>query len=157
MNSNRPALSREAAEEVVQKILDKAPRMYHLITFKEYRAFYQGSLLKSRQYEKFLVLCHANTRYHAGYMVCPYVSGHFCSPRRGLFAIYTKKGGTNRFGRHILEHSKTKDTSTHTQDLGSQCWEEISRAAAMAVILDLRPISFAENQEGIAQYTLSSL
>ena len=61
----------------------------------------------------------------------------------------------NRFGRHIREHSKTQDTSTHAQDLGFQFREETSRAAAMAVILDLRTISFAENQEGIAQYAKS--
>ena len=65
--------------------------MCHLITFKEYNVYHEGPLVKSNQYENFLAPYDANTQHYADYMVCPYVSGHFCSPDSGLFAIDTEK------------------------------------------------------------------
>ncbi len=46
------------------------------------------------------------------------------------------------------EHTvKESNTSQIVQVLGKECREGISMAAALAVMLDLRPLSFAEGHE----------
>ena len=116
---------------------------------------HQGALLKSKQYERFLVHCHKNSKFHAGYMVYPYVNGRHCSPTRGLFTIDTNKGGTDRFGRHLLEHEKRTQTVEVQQELGPVCREKLAKSAAIAVLMDLRPLTFAENNLGMEAYAKS--
>lgn len=85
--------------------------------------------------------------------MCPYVRNGFCPISKGLFEIDTKKGGTNRFGRHITEHEKGSGKETRlVQELPSKCRQEIADAAALAVVLDVRPLGFAENKSGMEAY-----
>ncbi len=72
-----------------------------------------------------------------------------------MFPIDTKKGGTNRFGVHMRTHEKSTGHTEAEQDLDVKCWDETSRAGALAVILDLRPMRFAEEHEGIVIFTES--
>ncbi len=75
--------------------------------------------MKWKHFEKYFVLCHANTRYHAGWMVCPYILEINCTPNIRLHEIDTKKGITYRFDSHIDEHEK-KNTQSKiiTQNVG---------------------------------------
>jgi len=90
--------------------------------------------------------------FHAGFFVCPYVRNGFCPVEDGMFAIDTRKGGTNRFGRHTDVHKKNAGFQVVQRQLAEKCRETVSEAAAMAVLMDLRPFGFAENHEGIAKY-----
>ncbi len=111
--------------------------------------------MKSKQYEKYLVLSHANTLFHAGLMLCLYIFNGNCAPSKGMFPIDTKKGGTNRFGFHMRTHEKSMCPTKGIQDLDGKCRDETPRAGALAIILDLRPMKFAEEHEGMAIFAES--
>ena len=66
--------------------------------------------------------------------------------------INAKKSGTNSFGVHMQTHEKSTVPTEAVQELYVKCRDEISRAGALAVMLDLRPKSFAEAHEGIALF-----
>ena len=85
----------------------------------------------------------------------PYVLNGNCCVDKGLYPIDTKKGGTNRFGSHLRTHEKSETYLQATQDLDAKCREDISRSGALAVLLELRPMRFAEDHEGIAQFAES--
>ena len=153
--SRSTTLGRQEAERAVVDILADKDSLQHLVPFKQYKRSHQGALMKSKQYEKYLVLCHKNTHFHAGWMVCPFVASNHCNAKKGLFAINTKKGGTNRFGRHMAEHEKASESSVTEHEIGAVCRANISRAGAMAVLLDLRPLTFASENEGMAAFAKS--
>ena len=104
--------------------------------------------MKSKQYENYLGLCRENTLYHAGWMLCPCIFNGKCTLGRGMFPIDTKKGRTNRFGVHMQTNEKSTVPTEAAQELNVQCRDEISRAGALAAMLDLRPKSFAEAHKG---------
>ncbi len=154
--TRRTALTREQALSVVNDIVSNRLTSFHLVPFKEFRSSHQGALMKSKQYEQYHVLCHENSKFHAGWFVCPFVLTHHCPVNKGVLPLDTKKGGTNRFGNHWRTHEKLPVKSEPVQQmLDGRCREVISRSAAMAVILDLRPLSFAEEHEGIATFAES--
>ena len=101
-------------------------------------------------YENYLVLCHENALYHASWMLCLYVFNGKCALGRLMFPIDTKKGGTNSFRVHMQTHKKSTVPTEAVQELDVECRDEISRAGALAVMLELEPKSYAEAHEGIA-------
>ena len=91
--------------------------------------------------------------YHAGWMFCPFVLSGFCRLSKGIFEINTIKGGTNKFGRHVLEHDKAEGIHNHiAQDLNDKCRQSITDATALTVVLDLWSFSFAQNNPSMAAY-----
>ena len=94
-----------------------------------------------------------NSKYHAGWMVCPYVQSGFCPVAKGIIPINIRTGGTNKFGSHFANHAKENGEKFQiARDLKVLCSKYISRAAAMAVTIDLRSISFADNHTGVAAF-----
>jgi len=90
--------------------------------------------------------------FHAGWIVCPYVVSGYCGTD-GLLAMDAKKGGTNRLSRHLARHEKQSNTrQICTKDLGERCRRNITDAAALAAILDNRPLGFTDNHPGIAAF-----
>ena len=85
-------------------------------------------------------------------MLFPYISNENCTVARGLFHIDTKKGGTNRFGVHMRVYDELRFPTEQVQDLDRKCRDEISKAGALAVTLDFRPMRFAEQHEVIALF-----
>ena len=154
--SRRAALPREHALSVVTDIVSNRKTSFQLVPFKEFRSSHQGAQMKSKQYEHYHVLCHENSRFNAGWFICPFVLSHHCPVSKGVLPLDTKKGGTNRFGNHWRTHEKLRSENEPVQQmLDGRCREAISRSAAMAVMLDLRPLSFAEDHEGIAAFAES--
>ena len=137
----------------MQDIVAQKETGFHLVPFDSFRKSHQGYYFKSKQYEKYFVLCYINTMFHTGWMLFPYVRNGFCAVSKGLFEIDTRKGGTNRFGRHMMEHERTSRTTVSIpQNLATRCRQDIARAAALAVVLNLRPLGFADNKEGMSAY-----
>ena len=68
----RRKLLRNEAEEVVKKfiIAEKATN-YHVVSFKKFRTSHQGAIVKSKQYQNYLVLCHESTLFHEVWIICP--------------------------------------------------------------------------------------
>ena len=124
--SFRPVLEHTEAERVVKEVLDENNVLYEVLSFKEFRHSHQGALLKSKKYEKYFVLCHKNTRFHAGFMVCPYLTSNCWSTRKGLLSVDPKRGGTNRFWQHLLTHEK-ESSSAETVKVWIQSIESLSQ------------------------------
>ena len=62
-----------------------------------------------------------------------------------LLPLYPKAVGTNKFGRHTDTHLvNEKAYALSTVDLSTHCHVKIADAAAVAVVLNLRPLSFTE-------------
>ncbi len=151
---SRPVqLNKEEAVKVVEKLINDKDCNYHLLPFKEYQKSCDGSSLKSTQYHKFLVLCQLNSIYHAGWFVCPYVVNGCCPIGEVICEINSKKGITNKFGRHIAEHeSKSSATESIERNLNVKCQKSVDQAAAKAVIMDLRPLGFTDKFEGMTAF-----
>ena len=149
----KSTITKEEAIQSIRDIIGEKESSFVLVPFKKFQTSYHGAHLKSKQYEVYLVLCHANSSFHAGWFVCPFFLSGFCPIAKGIMLIDTKKGGTNKFGGHISEHQRDAGKQTFmSQNLDIRCRKNISRAAAMAVILDLRPIGFTDNHPGIASF-----
>ncbi len=139
-----------SAERAVQKFLADEECAFNLVKFSDFKKSFQGSSLRSSAYQNYLVLCHGCSRYHAGWMVCPYVRNGICSVSEGLMEIKTSIGETNRFARHIRTHEQFDlSNSQKYGTLSMPCRTDISRSSMLAVVLDLRPLSFTENHEGM--------
>ena len=93
--------SHSNAEEVVKEIVHEKSTRYYYTPFKKFRSSHQGSIIKFKQYENYLVLYHVNIFFHAVRMLCPYIFNGNCTLSKLLFPIDSKKGGTNRFGVHM--------------------------------------------------------
>jgi len=152
MALRRPSISKDDAEKAIQFIVADKPCQYQLVEFKNYKNSHQGRVLTSQHYRKYYVLCYANTMYHAGWLVCPYVMNGFCG-KDGIMELNTSKGGTTRLSRHLHKHEQPVETGqVQDKELSDACRRNITDGAALAVILDLRPLGFAENNPGIAAF-----
>ena len=69
--SSGAVLSKENAIGDVSKLLDGQKCPFRMVKFLDFKKSFQGSPLRSTAYEKFLVLCHEKSYYHAGWLVCP--------------------------------------------------------------------------------------
>ena len=69
-----------------------------------------------------------------------------------MFPIDTKKGRTNRFGARMQTHKKSTGPAEAVQELDVKWRDEILRAGDLAVMIELRPKSYAEAHEGIALF-----
>ena len=145
-------IEKKEATEAVQKILSQEEAVFHLVKFETFKKSFSGSGLKSQQYSRYHILCHENSFLHAGWVVCPYVLNGFCAIEKGILKLNPGSGGTNKFGRHIEDHDRVRrDAVQFPRALDMPCREEIADAAAKAVVLDLRPLSFTEGA-GMAKY-----
>ncbi len=139
-----------SAERAVQKVLADEECAFNLVKFSDFKKSFQGSSIRSSAFENNLVLCHRHSRYHAGWMVCPYVRNGIRSVSQGLMEIKTSMEGTNRFVRPIRTHEQFDSSNSQKHGtLSMPCRTDIARSAMLAVVLDLRPLSFTENHEGI--------
>lgn len=151
-------LSKERGESAVHDIVTGNKSRFRLVMFHEFKKYHQGSSFKSKHYERFYVLCHLNSSCHSGWMVCLYVLIGFCLKSKEMFSIQTKLGGTNRLGRHITGHETSSQTEGPIEvALPSRSRDVVSNAAAVVVVHDLRPLSFAENGRGMTAFAQAIL
>ncbi len=136
-----------------KKILTEEKCAFDIVRFSDFKSSFQGSSLRSSAYEKYLVLCHGQSKYHAGWMVCPYVRNSICPVSKGLLQVKTKLGGTNKFLRHMKTCVESRPArSEQHATLSLPCRNDIAKNAMLAVVLDLRLLSFTENQDDMACY-----
>ncbi len=143
MNANRSKLERKAAEEVVKSIVQEKPTFYHFLLFEVYKTSHQGTLMKPKQYEKYFVLC-----YHAGWMVCPYVPGRLCPTSKRASQLILKRVAAI-YLVFTCKNIKNRKLNSNEQWHWKRMARNESRAAGLAVLLDLLPLSFAEDYEVI--------
>lgn len=123
---------------------------YSLIKFSEYQKSRQGSTLKSKSYEEYMVLVLANTMFHSGWFVCPFFLSGFCLPMKGILKLNSRKGRSNKFCRHIQEHKMQKAGQRIVlRNVSDKCQKSIADATAFAVILGIRPLGFTRRYEEV--------
>ena len=145
-------LSKEHALQHVDKILQEIDTPHHLVPFKKYR---DCKSLRSKRYDSFHVLCLANTTRQDGWLVCNFTLHGSCQLKNALFVLNTTSGGTGRLQSRDNQHKKKSDIMTLPTTVSQISKAVISRSAALAVALDLRPISFTHNQLGLSHFVNS--
>ena len=130
----------------LKKITEEHDSAYHLVPFK---SFQHGKKLRSNRYHSFHVLCFLNTHKQAGWLVCNFALTGGCKLSQALLTFNTSTGGTGRLERHVLQQTKKTTIQTLPKALPQMSKAVIARCAALAVALDLRPISFTDNQKGL--------
>ncbi len=84
-------------------------------------------------------------------MICSFVQNGICPVSKGLLQVNKNMGGTNKFFRHIQTHVEPQsDRIEQHTTLSLPYKNNIAKNAVPAVALDLRPLSFTENQDGMA-------
>lgn len=141
-----PNLPRETALNEVTRILEKKVCNFDLVPFEQFNRKRQ---LRSQKYKPFLVLCHKNTLRCAGWLLCKFVLTGGCPLRSGLIQFSVSAGGTGKFDRHMMNHSKPS-INTFPRILPPGGRSKVARAAAIAVALDHRPISFTDKKKGMS-------
>ena len=86
-------ISKDDAIQCVRNIIEDKQSSLVPVPFKKFQSSYLGAHLKSKQYEKYFVLCYSNSTYYAGRIVCPYVLSGFCPIGKRMMEIDTKKVG----------------------------------------------------------------
>ena len=115
-----------------------------------------NSRKRSLAYKDWLLLCRKGTHEDVGFLVCPYYDSTCNDPLR---KYDPKKGGTNSLTLHMSKHDKnskkhrTAELIPRNVSQGSKSF--ISRAAAMACYMDLLPLSWTYNHEGVERFALS--
>jgi len=146
-------ISKESAIKAVDKIIKDESCMFQLVSYEKYKNSHQGAGLTSMSYSEYYILCPVGSYRHSGWLVCPYYRNGFCSATKGIIQFNPSKGGTQRYKTHIDEHKNSTTSNTpFSRDLSAVCQRSIIAAAARAVVLDLRPLSFAEKHAGIAEF-----
>jgi hypothetical protein len=117
-------------------------------------------------YDRYLLLCYKNTLTHVGWAVCPYFRNGSCPIDRATRKFDPASGGTTSWKDHIESHEsggtagilKNKrgreavEGTILPRNLGAMAKNALAMAAARAVFLDLRPISFAEPARGFLSF-----
>lgn len=142
-------LTRQDALQALGKIKKNEDCNFQLVDFRTFRR--SAPSLRSHHYEHYEVLCYANTSRDTGWVVCKYFNTGSCPLRSALRRFDPSKGGTASLGRHYKAHnSDPNDVIRFPRQLPGQCQLKIAHAAAIAAALDIRPLSFTENQRGMS-------
>ena len=88
---NGRSISKEEAIAVVKELTESKSSCYVLVEYSKFKTSFQGSGFKSSQYKGYYILCHANTKYHVGWVVCRVVLNGYCPVGRGLIELNTRK------------------------------------------------------------------
>ncbi|KAI0558044.1 Zinc finger BED domain containing protein [Gracilaria domingensis] len=143
--SNRSFLtieSKEAAVEVVRKLMEAETTEYELVEWKEMRKVRK---MRSEHYNNYAVLCHLNTKKDAGWLVCSYLISGQCSLHASV-KRFDPELGTSFLKNHTKLHNSLKTKSFQDNVLvkvSETQKRNIIDAAAYAVSCGLLPLSFA--------------
>jgi hypothetical protein len=151
----------------VSAILKGDPTTYELRDFRTIM-LRPGVSRKTRTlcYDRYLLLCYKNTLTHVGWAVCPYFRNGSCPIDRATRKFDPASGGTTSWKDHIESHEsggtagilkkkrgrEAVEGTIVPRKLGAMAKKALAMAAARALFLDLRQISFAEPARGISEF-----
>jgi hypothetical protein len=118
-----------------------------------------GLHTKSSNYKGWYLLCASGTLRHLGYAVCPFALDGSCPAVNAVRVYSPASGGTSTYARHLEVHRKRSmsslgRTGQNVLDTGPRKATKLAKkcvatSAAVAVVADSRPISWAEPGKGI--------
>ena len=142
--------TREEAVTIVQKLLTNEKCSFCLVNFETYN---KVARLRSKHYHHYYVLCHENTTQSAGWLVCRYVRHGSCQIDKSVFSFRTIQGGTLKLERHTKLHTTRRENSScFVRALPRAAKTSVDHGAALAVALDLRPLSFCDGHRGMTMF-----
>ena len=109
--------------------------------------------LRPPHYHGFSVVCHANTRRSAGWLLCRHSENGKCEVEKSLDQSRTGKGGTTKLERHTKAHKSSSSTVRFLTSLPVHSKTKVAHAAALVVALDIRPLSFCDKHPGMRQFS----
>ena len=110
---------------------------------------------RSPFYKSFDVYFHKNTSQSAGYLVCSYARNGGCKLGNAINKFNAQNGGTNRLERHAANHASidVSPAFNFPRPMSDSLKGNIGKAAALAVALDLRPVSFTDGKKGMTLFS----
>lgn len=90
IKTTRSCLLHTNNNELVKMIMGEKSRLYHCIPFNNFRASQKICIMKSKQYETYLGLCHGNSLFNADWMLCSYTFNVTCTLSKGITLIDTE-------------------------------------------------------------------
>lgn len=149
LRASNPIIKLDDAISVIEKIVNGVQTGYELIPWKQYAKNWETRSLIFCEFE---VLCLSNTTQDAGWAVCRHVRNGLCTPRSGT-KRYRPKIGNGGFHRHVEKHASEKKSDTSPLVVVSKDKKRaVTDAAAIAVALDLQPLSFCQHKVGMTKF-----
>ena len=101
------------------------------------------------------MICHVDTVRSAGWLLCPYALNAGCPLEKSLHSFKTIQAGTYRFEIHTKSHRSGSATLNFQRNLPVAARSQVAKAAALAVCLDSRPLSFCDGHPGLLHFAKS--
>ena len=144
--------TKEEAIVVVRRVLNGDDTRFDLVPFETYN---KNAKLRSEHYNGFFIVCYANSLRSAGWLVCRYAKNGRCPVEKALQCFKTVQGGTSRLKRHTLAHKNNSGILRSQRQLPGSAKSKIAEAAAYAVSLDNRPLTFCDGHAGMRIFAKS--
>ena len=142
--------TRDNAVVAVQRILAANESQFDFVSFLKYNAV---SKLRPQNYNGYFVVCHINTLRSAGWLLCRYALNGGCTLEKSLYSFKTIQGGTSRLERQTKRHRSGSATLNFQRNLPSASRGNLATtAAALAVCLDFRPLSYCDGHPGLVHF-----
>lgn len=150
-------MEKSEAQNVLVAISKGEPSGYWLVPHSTVNESSGKSKKRSPYYKGWLLLCRNGTHEDVGFLVCPYYASNCDDPVR---KYDPRRGGTNSLAAHMSKHEdrdkKRRNTALVVPKVVNQAHKShIARAAAMVCYMDLFPLSWTNNHEGIERFALS--
>ena len=141
-------ISKSDALEIVESLVKGTGDVltHELVLYPEWQRQQAGGSRRKGDTDKldsFDLLCHANSREHTNIVVCREARDGRCPVKDAVFVFNPAKGGTKYFQLHAERHHSTHRPAVHSKPTASTK-AQIARNAALVVVEDNRPFSFAE-------------
>ena len=144
--------TREQAIIVVKELIRGNSTRFELVPFEKYNTI---AKLRSQHYNGYFVVCHVNTLRSAGWLVCRYAKNGDCPLDRAIQIFKTVQGGTPRLERHTKSHRNGSTAVCFQRQLPISAKKKVALAAALAVCVDVRPLSFCDGHPEMKDFAQS--
>ncbi|KAI0564986.1 hypothetical protein FGB62_22g915 [Gracilaria domingensis] len=144
--------TKEAAKEVVRKLLANETKNYELVNCRKMSSVRK---MRSEYYNNYAVLCQINTQKYACWIFCSYLLTGQC-PLHSSVKKLDPEQGTSVLKNHTKLHKNSKLTAPEAVvKITERQKKAIINAAAFAVAKDMLPLSFASQNSGMTKFVES--
>lgn len=144
-------LHKETAITVLEELMKGNESRYDLVASEEMQ---RHRKLRSQHYGSYHFLCHANSRHHAGWLVCKFALTGHC-PLRNALKKFDTDVGTSTLRNHMKSHTEGKhvdNVSSRLTKVGLGVKRSVADAAVRAVVQGLLPLSFSYRKPGMQAF-----
>ena len=144
--------TREQAIIVVKELIRGNSTWFELVPFEKCSTV---AKLRSQDYNGYFVVCHVNTLRSPGWFICRYAKNGGCPLYRAIQSFKTIQVGTSRLERHTKSHRNGSNAICFQRQLPVSAKKKVALAAALALYVDVRPLSFCDGHPGMKHFAQS--